>query len=261
MHEVFTLVNENLHTKDCSKFNELADMLREVRADLDEYVEFKKKVKWTFEKYSNIFIDKSLIVPSMARFKAIKIGGYQNFTDFLCRDHEEASALIAFSERTELNFRVKSCVDCKGTEFFHPVFCSAINFVISTPKAVLSEGYARYLDELNIFLGFISVEVPTIFKNFEKCPKTRRVSVECITNITDTLESLDDYMSSIRGIRNIYDITSIYFSTLKKNSLMGHFIDIQIGSHGSRSRFLAFEHDYLKTIYDKYSQILFSVLM
>jgi hypothetical protein len=258
IHETFTLVNENLRSKDCSKFNELADMLRDARADLNDYVKFKKNVMWTFEKNSKTFLEQSLIVPSMARFKAIKIGGYQNFTDFLCRDIEEASALMALTERTELSFRMKSCFDCRGTEFFHPVFCSAINFVISTPKADLSDGYATYLEELDIYLNFISTEVPSIFKNFAKCSKARKLSLECITTISQALESLDDYMNSIRGIRNIYDITALFFTTLKKNSLMDHFIDIQIGSHGSRSRFLAFEHDYLQTIFDKYSQILFN---
>lgn len=233
-------------------------MLKDVRADLDEYVEFKKKIKWTFEKNSKTFIEQSLYVTSMARFKAIKIGGYQNFTDFLCRDIDEATALMAFTERTELSYRLKSCLDCRGTEFFHPVFCFPINFVISTPKTVLSDGYASYLEELDIFLNFVSSEVPSIFKNFAKCSRARKMSLECITIISQTLESLDDYMNSIRGIRNIYDITALFFTTLKKNSIMDHFIDIQVRSHSSRSRFLAFEYDYLQTIFDKYSQILFN---
>lgn len=251
------MVNDNRRSTDCSKFNELADMLKSIRADLDEYVEFKKKVKWTFEKNSQTFLDQSLSVPSMARFKAIKIGGYQNFTDFLCRDIEEASALIAFTERMELTFRVKSCVDCRGTEFFHPVFCSAINFVISTPKAILSEEYVDYLNSLDDYLIFVASELPTIFKDLAKCQKSRKLSLDCITNINQSLERLDDYMNSVHSIKNIYDITALFFGTFGKNSIMDHFIEIQIASHTSRSRFLQFEFDYLQTIFDQYSQILF----
>lgn len=258
IHEIFTLVNENRRSSDCSKFNELADMLREVRENLHEYVEFKKKVKWTFERNSKLFYQQSMGVPSMLKFNAIKLGGYQNFTDFLCRDVEAANALIAYSEQVELVFRVKSCVDCRGTEFFHPVFCSAINFVLSTPNVELNEEYTIYLDSLNTLLSFISSELPLIFKNFARCPKTRKLSLVCITSITEALESLDNYMSLIRSLRNIYDITALFFTTLSKNLIMDDFIAIQIGSHSSRSRFLAFEYDYLQKLNDQYQEVLFS---
>lgn len=259
VHEIFGLVNENRRTTDCSKFNELADMLREVRANLNEYVEFKKRVKWTYEKNAQRYSQQASTVPSMDRFNAIKLGGYQNFTDFLCRDIEAACALIAYSERTELVFRVKSCIDCRGTEFFHPSFCSAINFVISTPKTEMSEGYTTYLESLDIYLNFLSSELPAIFRDFAKCSKTRRLSLDCIVTVTQTLERLDDYMNSIRSVKNIYEITSLFFSTLGKNPIMDEFIEIQVASHGSRGRFLAFEHDFLQKMFDKYSEILFTL--
>lgn len=256
VHETFTLVNENQKSNDCSKFNELADMLKDARADLNEYVEFMRKLRWTYQKNSVTFLSQSLYVTSMARFKAIKIVGYQNFTHFLNRDINEANSLITFTERIERNFRLKSCVDCRGTEFFHPVFCSAINFVISTPKYDPDERYTTFLEGLDTFLIFVSFEMPSIFKNFALCSRSRRLSFDCIMILTETLERLDNYMGTIRSIANIFEITALFFTTFNNNSIMDDFIDIQISSHRSRGRFLIFEYDYFQTIYDRHSDIL-----
>lgn len=259
IHETFSIVHDYRHSNDCSIFNELANTLQDCRVDLKDHIKFSKNIKKIYEINSLLFHQKSFNVRSMNKLSAIKLGGYQNFTTFLQRDIDAAISLKLYTEQKELSFRYKSCFNCKKSKFFNPAFCVPGNFKITTPTHNdLSEEYIKYLKALDTRMNLVASEIPIIFKNFEKC-NYRNLTPNCTITIQQSLESLDHYLNLVQRLQNIYDLKVLYFLSFSNNSITDSFVSTQIYGNGGRSDFLQAEYNYLKRVFEKFSNILHGV--
>lgn len=256
VHRIFTLINANRETQNCSLFSNLVENLKNVLETLNEYRKFIMQYKVIYEKACLKFETKASI-PLMNRYNYIKISGYVNTTEFFCLSIVEVSKLITYAKSKEIQFTTKLCLDCRLTPFYDPSLCFFDYRELTNVD--LSDEHTTYLEAFVPYMTLVSTELPTIFRDLSKCP-SRRSPYNCTTILTDTLESIEVYINFLRSYKSDYDLLVEFFNSLSDKTQMDAFIGVQVEGQGGRSAYLNIEASYLQTIYDKYTEILFKML-
>lgn len=256
VHSTLSYVNENRLSTNCSLFNDLIEMLRDVRKTLFEYRKFTKQFKNVYENACLNF-EKKATIPLMNRYNYIKISGFVNYTEFICKDIIESGQLIDYAKIREIYFMTRFCIDCRRTRYFDPSLCIHDTGLLDDVE--LSDEYVAYIDAFIPYMALVSNDLPTIFRNFSKCP-SRRAPFPCTTILTTTLDNLEVYITFVRSYKNSFDLIIDFFSSLSLNTPMDNFIEIQIEGEGGRSSYLNIEANYLQSLYDDYTEILFRML-
>lgn len=256
VHRIFTLINDNSQSRDCSLFSNLVENLKNVLETLNEYRLFIIKYKVIYEKACLKFEMKAS-APLMNRYNYIKISGYVNTTEFFCKSIIEVGKLITYAKSKEIYFTTKLCLDCKLTPYYDPSLCFFDYRELTIVD--LSDEHTTYLEAFVPYMTLVGIELPIIFTELAKCP-SRRSPYNCTTILTNTLESIEVYNNFLRSYKSNYDLLVEFFDSLAKKTKLDDFIEVQVEGQGGRSAYLNIESSYLQTVYDKYTEILFKML-
>jgi hypothetical protein len=258
-NEIFTKVDANRLSEDCSKFNDLIENLNDVRMSLLEYKKFRIKHKTVYDRACLDFQLKtsSVTTPLISRFNNIKLTNYVNMTEFIVKDIAEVGELIEFARKREKLYTRKLCFDCKRTQYYDPSMCLVDRAALDT-DVQLSDQYLTYLEAFQPYMAYVGKTIPPIFNNFAKCP-TKRSPKECPAILTSSLQSLELYLNLLNSMKSEYDLLIGALESLGATSLQ-EFVDVQKDGYEGRSAYLKIEAEHLQFLYNKFEKILFDMM-
>lgn len=256
VYSTLAYVDENRQSQNCSLFNDLIMMLRSERRLLLEYLKFIKRYRTVYAKTCLNF-EKKATVPLMNRYNYIKISGYINTTEFICKNLIDTDKLIDYARLREISFMTRLCVNCRRSSFFDPSLC--ISDTTDLSDVELSDEQLGYLQALEPYMKSVTDDLPAIFRNFSRC-SSRRANLPCTTILTETLDNLQVYIEFVRSYKNNFDLQIDFFGSLATNTPMDEFLETQLEGLNGRSFYLNIEANYLQTLFDDYTNILFRML-